>query len=232
MKYTPVLKTYLERIESATKGKSLTAQRYAMEVRRMAGAVEALERLAVSRNPKETEEFHAVKVAAAAKRLAADVAKTNERLNNTFRDSVAILDAQIRQQSGMIPNQYANEIRQALRSMNQKKRNEALQKALKDGDSETLSAIQDAPEVVTGIQLEFRDQLVEGIRRQKAPELYSEFENNSDSFSTALAALGSVNKAISEGFDPKKLAEIEAAETRHMEAQNALNSSMVEPSNG
>lgn len=229
MKFAPVMKKHLERITESTKDKNLTAQRYAQEVKRMASSVEALERLAVSRNPKDTEESHTVKVAAAAKRLASDAAKTNDRLHDTLKNSVITIEAKIREQAGMLPNQYATEIRQAFRSMTQQQRGEALQTALKNGDSATIAAIADAPEIVTGIQTEFRDRMVESLQRQKAPELYAELDDVYESFSTSLAALGTVDKAISSGFDPAKLAEIEAAEAKHNDASNALTSSMIEP---
>lgn len=224
MKHSAVLKTHLERISKLTEGKSLSAQRYTQEVRRMANAVEALERLSLNRSPRDTEEAHAVKIAAAAKRLGADFSTTGDRLNNSFREAVTTLDAQIREQAGLIPSQYSSEIRQSFRSMDSQQRGQALQKALGAGDSEIFAAIQDAPEVVTGIQPEFRDRLVESLQRKKAPDLMVEYENVYESFTTALTALGSVQKAVSEGFDPVKLAEIEAAEASHLQAQTDFNS--------
>lgn len=227
VKHSLVLKTHVERLEKQLKDSSTTyARKHLMEVRKMATAVEGLERLALSRNLKDTPEAHMAKVASATKRLKTQNDNTINVIGDIYREGTLALDQSISREANLVPNKFAPEIRQAFNNMSHKDKMDVLNNSLKNKNTETLAAILEAPEILTGLNQDTRDRYKDSAEKALAPELYKQRELLNESFEVALAAEKTVRNAINDGFDPQKLAEIDAAEAKHQEAAQAFESAM------
>ena len=193
-------------------------QRVAMHVLRMASALESLEYLAITRNPAETEATHARRVAAAAEKLEARVASIREEIDNDVRGYVTKLDEVITEQAGLKPNEFASEIRQAVRAMDSEARLKVLHQAVESGDAATVAALTGAPGVVTGIGPEVSSRMLEGYRATHAPEASAAADSLMDVYSGALSAAYETTQAAKAAYDPKFIAEIQQQEAAAVKA--------------
>lgn len=228
VKHSLVLKTHVERLEKRLNDRSSSyARKHLMEIRKMASSVEGLERLALSRNLKDTPEAHLAKVASATKRLKTQSTNTLNSISETYREGAKALTESIQREANLVPNKFAPEIRQAFHGMSHKDKMDVLNNSLKNKNTETLAAILEAPEILTGLNEDTKARYRDSAEKMLAPELYQQREELNEAFEVALAAEKSMYNAIKEGFDPDKLAEIDAAEQKHQEAAQAFESAMT-----
>lgn len=225
VKHSKVIGTIGERMESSATNSGY-AKKHLAEVNKMRSAVAGLEKLATSKNMKDTEGAHLSKVAKSTKRLETQVDGYLNRINDIYREGMIDIDSRIKSQAKLTPSKHAAEIRQAFRDMKPDQRSDAFNEALKNQNTEVLAAILDAPAIVSGVDDEIKNRYREAIEKVMAPEAYAEREALHDSLNSSLIALKSVRNAIKDGFDPVKLAEIDAAEQAHQEATQAFESAM------
>ena len=212
MKYSNVIRQHVERMRS-----NYANTPFEGELNRLQKGVEALEHLAVNRDPTVTDEAHTAKLSRSAKRLLNETEGSRSRVTRTLGERLERLNNSIKEQAKLYPHPtYAAEIRQALRSMKHTERIDVLNKALKDGDGQTIATIYDAPELLTGIKPEIAAQYADALEKQAAEDLYTEREALNES-------------AANKGFDPVKLREIEQAEKRHAEAQTGFEQAFNDP---
>lgn len=224
MKYSKILSHHEKRLTEQLKGRGGP---FVDEVRRMARSVEALENLAANRSPMMTEDAHTAKIGQSAQRLKTQAEAANERVHRVLGTRLEELGGRIREKAGLfVRDQFAAEIRQALRSMPEKDRYAALNDAVKRGDGQTIQAVAEAPELLSGVPAEIATRSVEALEKQKAGDLIAERDALYESFDETLAALKAVNMAARDGFDPAKMREIREAEERHAEASEGFNSAL------
>ena len=227
VKHSVVINHHVQRLERIISDKlSSYSHKHLMEMRKMASAVQGLERWAVSKNPKETNEAHMAKIASAAKRLGTESTKNLNLINDIYIEGLNSLDSAIKQEANLLPNKFAVEIRQMFGGMNNKQKMEVLNNALESKDSATMAAILEAPDMISGLNQDTRDRYKVAMEKMLAPELYQQRVELNDSYELSLAADRSIQNAIRDGFDPVKLAEIEEAEGVHQEAAREFESAM------
>lgn len=233
MKYSKPIEVIAERMRAKLHdGSSLYSRRLHGHVVSISSQVAALEKLAVSKSPMETEERHAVRLAEASKKLAASRQNAEKSVYRVVAEAYDDLNAQIAKKANIIPDQHASEVRAALRSMKEKDRQAALQQALEEGNGPIIAAITDAPQILTGINPEMAGRFREIVEERKAPELVAERSQILDHFDSTLAVLRTVDRSVSEGFDPEKLRKIEEAERNFQNASGSFESSFSEVPEG
>ena len=73
------------------------------------------------------------------------------------------------EQTGLIQGEYSAEIRSAFRGMTDKERTNTLNRALANGDSETIAAIGLSPAILSGVTEEAQTRYLDAVRQQRAP---------------------------------------------------------------
>lgn len=221
MRYSKIIEQHVKRLSDKAGDKPSP---FTDEIRRIHRGVESLESLSSNRDPMITEAAHTATIARHADRLKDESELAHTRLANTLASRLGELHNRIKEQTGLVVrDQYAAEIRQALRLMPEKDRFAAFNQALKDGDGELIAAVSEAPSLLSGIPKDMAARQVDALEKMKAGDLVKQREALNDSYDEAVAALRSVDTAVKKGFDPAKLKEIREAEQRHAEAQHDFN---------
>lgn len=216
MRYSKIIEQHVKRLTERANDKPSP---FLDEIRRIHRGVESLETLSANRDPMVTEEAHTARIARSADRLKNESEQAHSRLANTLASRLGELHNRIKEKTGLVVrDQYAAEIRQALRLLPEKERFEAFNQALKDGDGELIAAVSEAPSLLSGIPKDMATRQVEALEKMKAGDLVNQRDALNESYDEAVAALRSVDTAVKKGFDPAKLKEIREAEQRHAEA--------------
>lgn len=216
MRYSKIIEQHVKRLTEQANDKPSP---FLDEIRRIHRGVESLENLSANRDPMVTEEAHTAKIARSADRLKNEAERAHSRLTNTLVSRLGELHNRIVEQTGLVVrDQYAAEIRQALRLLPEKERFEAFNQALKDGDGQLIAAVSEAPALLSGIPKDMAARQFEALEKMKAGDLVNQRQALNESYDEAVAALRSVDTAVKKGFDPAKLKEIREAEQRHAEA--------------
>ena len=218
MKYSLPMQEIRDRIHGP--GVYHTATR--MDVDSLASQLSALEKMAVSRHPKDTEEAHLLKLEAAGKQLMKRREMIQERIENRTRETLRDIDQQVRNQLGMQSTPYGQEVRTALRQMSVQDRESAIQKAIDRKDGAFFKALEEAPAMLSGMDEKAQSDAVYRFMETNAPALMSQQNQVMDSYMTSMSALKVPKRAVQEGINPDKLREIREAEERAVEAQRSF----------
>jgi len=144
MKYSAPINTIMERENKRIEGrKSDGANRLINEMRRVLTVVQALEAVALNRNPSDNDAVHMKKTHDAGVKLAAAIEASRQRGNAILNDHNATVSAQLREATGLreadtlagIMRQ--SELRTVVRGMNQDARHSLLRDAVKAKDVQT-----------------------------------------------------------------------------------------------
>lgn len=177
-------------------------------VSQLGSALEGLERLARSRNPAETSAAHAKRVYEAATKLEAKVKSLENRLAELNREGTFALSEAMEKRAGLVTDEFAGEIRAAVRSMPEKQRMAALQQALESGEASIMAALTAGPGVLTGLPGEFRDRMRQAYIERHAPDEYNALTQLHETYSTSAKALGVVRDAVKQSYSPAQIEEI------------------------
>jgi len=219
MKYSKPLQVIADRMRERLNDRSTVEQRRIHSLADgLAFKVKALEDIAANRSPSETDAAHVKRLAQSAKRLEKAREEAEAKAHEIYSEASTSLTDQMNRAAGLIPSKYEAEIRQAVRGMSSEQRTDFMNQALKEGNSEVMAAVIDAPAVLSGINPELQGRYRESMWQSKAPELYKAMENTGDMFSEILTVTHNVGRAVQEGFDPAELGKIEAAEAAHADA--------------
>lgn len=227
MNYSAPLKKIIEHTESRTQSVNSQYTHHLLhEMRRIAQSVESLESLVNHKDPKQTDAAHTYRIAEASRKLSSSREKYIERAWSLTQESARATELALHERANLTPTAYAPEIRAAFLKMTHKKRAETLEKAIKDGDSEVLAAVINAPELVTGLDKEMRENYKENLFLTVAPELVKERDQVMETFNACLTVSDTVKKAVENSFDPDKLREIEELTQQHQEAAAKFEASL------
>lgn len=183
----------------------------------------ALDKVRLSRHPLDTEAAHVRKVAKAAQKMRNESTEIRSRINIVYSQAAAEIVDAIDKQAGLVEGKYDAEIRAAFLKMSDTKRSETLTKALKEGNSEIIAAVCNAPSILSGVDEVLKANMLDGIRKLKSADLLEDFDELNEALHTASAAGRVTDAMFQDNYDSQKMAEIDKLEAEAEAAQAALN---------
>jgi hypothetical protein len=187
-------------------------------------ALDGLERLARARNPVETEAAHLKRVAEAATKLGGRVSALENRLAELNQEGAIQLSEAMERKAGLVPDEFAGEIRAAVRGMSGKERTAVLQQAVDNGEAALVAALTSGHSVLTGFNPEYRDRMRQAFIEKHAPNEYNALNTLHDTYSGSVKALGVARRAVTQSFSPEKIAQISEQQKAASEAQSGFES--------
>ncbi|WRH61574.1 MAG: hypothetical protein RSE12_14505 [Fuscovulum sp.] len=217
-----------EKLEGRMKPGSPAHSTY-VTAHRLAASVDNLEELARTRSPSETPEAHAMRVAAAARKLTGNMAEVQAKLNQNLNQKAGEFTARISAATGLgQETPHAPEIRAYFRSLSPQDRTTHLAQAIKDRDTTTLAAIMSGPEYLAGLDKQMKDRFLDMYQREVAPELVADWETYVEADQDAQHVLAVARQAAEQAFDPAHVAEILSKDAEAKAAGEKLEASMGE----
>jgi hypothetical protein len=211
----------IERLESSGSN-DRRAHIMLSEMQQIADATQRIQDVAKKRNPMDTELQHLRKLADAAKKLEGFVEQRKEYISELYTKGLADLYDARDMKAGLAPHEHCAEMRAVFRSMNEEQKGAAVRQAMKDGDSDFISAICLCPPILSGVPGELRDGALKHIRSTKAPDLTAAIDDLDAAWQTANAVTRSAKSVCHEHAGHPKLRGIEEAEAALEGANNAL----------
>lgn len=227
-KISPALKTMRDRLfEQLPKDdRHVQARAMAAHIGRLADAVAAMEKLAESPNPTETEARHQQRVADAGKKVQERAAAAWDHLNELLHDGTTAIDQKINEKANLRMNGYAEEIRASVRAMPAAERNRVLVNALDAGDAATVAALTDAPSIVTGIDADYAGRIRQSYVEKHAPDEHAAMSALHETASTAFTAASEAKAAANAATDPRYIGDIQRQAEKAEQAQGEFNQAM------
>lgn len=179
----------------------------------------SIENVIANKDPMATDKAHAARINLSNDRLKRIVERELSRAEVVRDTIIAQIQDEISQKTKLVSNHLAPEIRSRLLSMNSTDRLKAVNKAIENNDSLTLSAISEGNEVLTGFEDTQREALLDAYRRKAEPELFKELEDVkaiADSFETLNET---VHKGVNSHVDPAFIKQISEEAEKAKEAE-------------
>jgi len=181
MRYSNPIRAIFEREYARTEGKNYNGPtRIVAEISQMHGAVEALENVAIHRNPADNDAVHQKKTHEAGVRLAKAIAATKSRANDILNNNNTRLNQELAARTGLGAQTSLDaimrhqELRAVVRGMDERVRRDVLTEAVKAKDADTLNALLNGGPLLSGIEPKFLATMRESYERAVAPEILEE----------------------------------------------------------
>lgn len=215
----------LERLQSRITPETPTAQLSLIaHVRRVVRAIESLESIASNKAPSETRESHYLRISQNAKRLRDEFGRVNDELHEVLKSDGEIIHGRINRI--FEPSKHASEIREVMRQMTVEARNKFILDAVTTGNIEALSAVREAPAVLSGLNPDFHKKVIEMSEQKIVPDLVRQLDENFEVFTAAQTVLGVAESMTNEYSDPNKIKDLERREKDAEKAQKDLEATL------
>jgi hypothetical protein len=228
MKHSAVIKELLTRAKKKIGDNSHYLDRLQIEeLERLGSMVIAIQDLAINRDPKSTPEAHKLLLAEKTKKLSEERLKVEklmfERLSNMYSSVIPL----VYEEAGYKESKFASEIRGSLKSLPKSTRLESIRVAIDLKQGDVIHAIQDVPELLTGISKEDGNKYLSEYLAKHSPSFQKQLKNSeSIVIEEGVNIINSVKNAEKEGFNPDDLAKIKEAEERHQQSNSAFESAL------
>ena len=179
-----------------------------------------LGKLAEAKNPLITEEAHRLEVSKAGQRLIESASKEMASVCERYDSEIKRTELEMNQRLNLKESPLAPEIRNRLSTMSEDQRNEALGRAIKNGDSEILSAVLGKNEILTGVSTAQQDMLKQQFLNTHAKhevEVLTALKGSKNKFIDSLTSLDATIKNAVD-FDAAKKSEQAGAEYKNLSA--------------
>lgn len=226
MKYSRPLEKVTSDLYARYSAKGDHTRSMAAELIKLAAPVGAIEKMATTRNPMDTDAAHAKKVAQASAKLRGNAERAQERMTQMQVEAINRINDGINTRARLTPTADAAEIRTVLRSMPSGERMKAVNKAVKSGDAATLAAIAEGSELTTGLDNQMKTRFLDSYRQSQAPELFAELEELAGLSESIPSVLDMAFKAADAAANPSFIAEIAEQESAAMAAAQDFESSV------
>lgn len=233
MKNSVPLRVIYGRMTEAAGNNELNSAARSMssELLRLIVSLEGLESIIEKRDPTITEAAHKLRVSQAAKKLAQRADDVIDKINEYSHDGSNRLSNRIDEVAGLRPNEYAGEIRAAVRALKPAERRDVLKRAIDERDASTVAALVDAPSVVTGIEPQFAEAMREGFISKHAPCEVEARNLLLETLSLAVKSAGTVKSVASTAADEKGVQKIlqeqQAADDARRDFEQAGSASLL-----
>ncbi|MCW5602733.1 hypothetical protein [Nitrosomonas sp.] len=226
MKKSLAANKILERLQSKITPETPTAQLSLIaHARRVVRAIESLESIASNKAPSETAEAHYLRISQNAKKMRAEFTRINDQLHEVLKSDGEIIHGRINRI--FEPSKHSAEIRAVLRGMTTEARNKFVLDAVTSANIEALSAVREAPAVLSGLNPDFHGKVIEMAEQKIAPDLVRQLDENFEVFTAAQTVLGVAESMTNEYSDPNKIKDIERREKNAAQAQKDLEESLT-----
>ena len=196
--------------------------------RQIAKLLDGLEAIAHQRNPTETREAHALRVAKAAEQLLAKVKDAEARDNTTRTLAANAVQARLNDVTKLAEGPRSREIRDVFRAMSKAEQSALIDRAMQAQDHETLGAILTAPAFLSGMdatqQAGYRTHYETAI----APKLVAEFDEILAADESAATVRRVAREVATEARQPDFIAKIEKDRAEAERAQQSFDSAAGE----
>ncbi|SUZ31107.1 hypothetical protein ROE7235_00842 [Roseibaca ekhonensis] len=233
MKYSGPIKAILERELKRLEGRNMDAPtRVVGEIGRLHSAVQSLEAIALNRNPADNDALHMKKTHEAGQRLAKSAKAIRSQANEILSIQGARLGEKLLQRTGLRPPENLeaimrqSELRAVVRSMDSKSRHEILQEAVKAQDADTLSALFNAPAIVTGFDRKLLGEMRRAYESQVAPEIVQELDAMIEADHALQVVVRNAETAATQSQDAQAMVAFVKAEEAAKAAQENFSESM------
>ena len=206
---------------------TFTASKMLVEVRRIEKAVSGLAQMGRSKKPTENEAGHYHRVAGAAKKLDAVIKGVDEKMPVLQAERATDIDSRINERLGLVENQYASEVRTAIRNMESKQRNDAVRQIIKEGDGASIAALIKSPAIISGLDVETQARYNGWLVDEKAPDLAEERDVLMQAVSDISILMKEARAASLAHSDPVKVGKIEQGEERAAKAEAQFNEAVA-----
>lgn len=214
-------------LSSHTNGHAST---FKSEHTRLMRALEGLDSIRSNPDVTAPEAAHALKVSKAAARLKEEAQKAKSRAYDAYMNYSTQLSGEIIERAGIKENKYASEIRAAFMQLDNSKRMKFISEVIEKRDGASFAAIIDAPEILTGLSSDMRQQFTESYYSKVAPELLQQQNELKEAMDLMDATFRAVGADVDNALNPSKVREIQLNVQKSMEASelftNALGSSI------
>jgi hypothetical protein len=171
------------------------------------------DRLATSatlRSPLETPETHFIRVSNQANTLLAKWQKESDQLFEYYRNYWLRIESDILSLTGLNQkSKFADEIRASIKAMTSEQRTNKMIELVKTSDSNTLSAIYEAPSFLSGLADSEMNSHFNIYFGQHATELLKERKNLDDVLVSVTAFMRAYQSGLKSFMDSKKMREIQ-----------------------
>lgn len=188
----------------------------------LTGQLNALEVIRQNRDPLASPDAHALKVGQAASRLRFLAEEAEKVITSKAKEAEGSFEAALRENSGLKPGPYAPEIRQRLHDLKPGEKVKAIQSLIEGKDGSSLSAIFDAPTMLSGLSATDISTYKEQYYKVAVPEIVKARDTYRDLTEHVQTAIKTSLSAASEYSDSRKLRELEEREVASARAQDQL----------
>lgn len=188
----------------------LTSQMYALEVIRQNREARPLG---------DTYQAHVGRAAGRLKQLAEDASNAITAKSTAAEGSFEVA---LRKESGLVNGPFAAEVRQIIHGLKPGEKVKIIQSMIEGKDGASLSAILDAPSILTGLSSEDLGKFREQYFNATCPDLVRARDTFRDLTEHVITAVKTSISAASEYSDQRKLRELELREAEAAKAQAAL----------
>jgi hypothetical protein len=184
-------------------------------------AADALHKLHVARNPKDTsEEVHFKRIAAAAAKVLQKVDLADSAVKVGRDKGLADIQNRIRATLQLKPNAHASEVRAVFRQMPQEQRLKTLSQLMESTENGAeLAALFLVSPMLSGLPEVMRNQLQSAYTAKHAAQELAEEQMILNTFNDAQVVLETAKEFAAEYTDQKKLADITKREAEAAAAQ-------------
>lgn len=190
--------------------------------RKVASMLAALEDIAGKRNPIETPEAHALRLAKSADRLLAQVKAAEDADNGARTRAAQDIQARLDARTLLIDSPRGAEIRAWFRGLPSEERHAAMQAGIEARDGDMLGALLGAPSYLAGLSREQSERYRLHFERQVAPEIADEWDELLAADEAAATVRRVAREAAQEARDPAYIARIEADKVAAEAAQGSF----------
>lgn len=228
VKISRALRQIYDRAVAALPSDDFRSRSLCAHMNRLVSGLEALESMAETRDPTRTDDHHVKKVADGARAYMKKCEEIAEILNDLNREHSTALDRAIIEKASLLPGQYAEETRRALRELPAEGRNTALLNALDSNNAAVIAAVTDPdiPSFVSGVDPQFAGRIREQYMQRAAPAEYEQQSRLYDTLSSGLAAVSAGKKQAETLTDPRRVAEIVKAAEKAEAAEKGFSEAM------
>ena len=203
-----------------------TAKQLQGMVNRLHGATEALDRVMTNRNPLDTPDAHALKVAKMARKLDTEILASLNQSGRIWADGVQAVQRRIDEKVDLRPDAFATEIRGAFRGLDSKAKAALLKELVEGNRGPELAAIVRAPSVVAGISDKEKADYEKAIVGKHAAAEIDEQDKLGEVFEAIMVAHRAATDFAKRLTDPDKVAAIERGAAQAAAAGAAFDQSL------
>ena len=192
--------------------------------RQIAKLLDGLEAIAHQRNPTETREAHALRVAKAAEQLLAKIKDAEARDNTTRTLAANGVQGRLNEKTKLMEGPRSREIRDVFRAMSKKEQSALLERAMEAQDHETLGAILTAPAFLSGMDAAQQAGYRTHYEIKVAPDIVGEFDEILAADESAATVRRVAREVATEARQPDFIAKIEKDRLEAERAQQSFDS--------